>query len=76
MSDRGEQGEGGGGGGGYGGGDEEGEGGRVVSFRGRDVKGLRVKGRERQEGRRRNGGIGGVEVDCGPGWRPEKYVSC
>lgn len=48
---------------------------RVVSFRGRDVKGLRVRGRGWQEGRR-NGGIGGVEVDCGPGWRPEKYVSC
>lgn len=21
------------------------------------------------------GGIGGEEVDCGPGWPPEKYVS-
>lgn len=26
-------------------------------------------------GRWRNGGIAGEEVDCGPGWRPEKYVS-
>jgi hypothetical protein len=44
----------------------------------RSGKGLKVKGgsSERQEGRRRHGGIGGVEVDCGPGWRPEKYVSC
>lgn len=50
--------------------------GGVVSFRGRDVKGLRMKGCERGGARRRNGRIGGVEVDCGPGWRPEKYVSC
>lgn len=50
--------------------------GSLVSWPGRE--GVEDEGpwMARGRGRRRNGGIGGVEVDCGPGWRPEKYVSC